>query len=566
MIYLLIPVGLAIGLVLPRWRLTSLMFLAWATSGYVVLLLALKGVPGLRAMPIWMAAAVLAGVPLVITVLARLFPRVMLAILVFFALAVPLTGTLMVDWLRGPWVFVYLGITIAIAVVSALSVPLGVRVLAACIATPLVLLPFGAHYWTRPLLFIGIAAFTLLSAFLMPRKRMIPPSTGWLAAGLVLATAAVAWLVISLPRLAEHPTEPAQQPYAHRVEALRKVAPAGGLLWTFPTEEMTFEGHTRLPWAENLDALYLFGHQGWLVAVPGTTSFGQFVVDDEVAKMRVIKEPEELEALRQAARATVDSLKELLPLYRAGTTEAELDSKLAEHFKQHGCEEVSFPLIIATGPGAAKPHQFALDQTLKDGQLVVSDIGCYRNHYASDFTRTLPVGGKFTPELRKLYDAVYAAQQAALAACKPGMSLYGPGADGTAPDGGNAKSLMQITRDTLKEHGVDPKYPHGVGHTVGLYVHDSGNPHATLKPGMVITIEPGLYVPGKLGIRIEDTYLVTDGGCEPLTSGFPAASEDVERLMAGGAGGSGSPGGGVPDAGLPDGGALPEPIGAGHGI
>lgn len=154
------------------------------------------------------------------------------------------------------------------------------------------------------------------------------------------------------------------------------------------------------------------------------------------------------------------------------------------------------------------------------------DIGCSVDRYAADFTRTLPVGGRFTPEARQLYSAVLAAQREALASCEPGMRLAGTAGKGEEP------TLEDLTRSSLADAGVDSKYPHGVGHTVGLFVHDTmSEPRARLAPNMVITLEPGLYLKGKLGIRIEDTYFVTDAGCVPLTTGFPADPDVIEALM-----------------------------------
>ena len=146
----------------------------------------------------------------------------------------------------------------------------------------------------------------------------------------------------------------------------------------------------------------------------------------------------------------------------------------------------------------------------------MTDVGCYSAHYASDFTRTLPVSGKFTATQRGLYQAVYHAQQAAVRACKPGVEL---------------KELDTTAREIIRARGLQDHNPFGIGHTVGLFVHDVGG-RAPLAPGMVITIEPGLYRKGELGIRIEDTYLVTEKGCEALTEGFPADPDSIERLMS----------------------------------
>jgi Xaa-Pro aminopeptidase len=149
--------------------------------------------------------------------------------------------------------------------------------------------------------------------------------------------------------------------------------------------------------------------------------------------------------------------------------------------------------------------------------------------YATDITRTIPVGGKFSPRQRELYDVVLGAQKAVLAAIKPGMTL--------GRSGGN--SLHQIAFQYINTHGKDKEgnplgkyFIHGIGHHVGLEVHDPSTPGAELAPGMVITVEPGVYIPEeKIGIRIEDIVLVTDTGAKVLSAALPREAEEIERLM-----------------------------------
>jgi Xaa-Pro aminopeptidase len=158
--------------------------------------------------------------------------------------------------------------------------------------------------------------------------------------------------------------------------------------------------------------------------------------------------------------------------------------------------------------------------TLRGGDLVMLDIGCYANHYASDFTRTLPVSGRFTDRQRALYQAVWEAQQAGAKLCKPGARLLG-----------QKDSIDAAARAAIKARGFEDHNPYGAGHTVGLFVHDVTS-RRELAPGMVITIEPGIYQEGELGIRIEDTYLVTEKGCESITEGFPADPDSIEKVMS----------------------------------
>jgi Xaa-Pro aminopeptidase len=158
------------------------------------------------------------------------------------------------------------------------------------------------------------------------------------------------------------------------------------------------------------------------------------------------------------------------------------------------------------------------------------DVGAECSYYASDITRTVPVNGKFTARQRELYDIVLGAQKAAIAAAKPGATL-----GRTTPN-----SLYQVALEYLNTHGKDRKggalgqyFTHGIGHHVGLDVHDANDPAVPLAPGMVVTIEPGLYIPEEgIGIRIEDVILITEDGAKVLSSALPREVREVERAIA----------------------------------
>jgi len=166
---------------------------------------------------------------------------------------------------------------------------------------------------------------------------------------------------------------------------------------------------------------------------------------------------------------------------------------------------------------------------MEAGHLVVLDVGGEYAHYAADITRTLPVSGRFTPRQREIYEIVLGAQKAAIAAVKPGMSLGRRGPN----------SLFQIAFDYINTHGQDSHgqplgkyFTHGLGHHVGLYVHDLFEPGAPLQPGMVITIEPGIYLPEEaIGVRIEDMVLVTETGYELLSKRLPREADEIEALL-----------------------------------
>jgi Xaa-Pro aminopeptidase len=281
------------------------------------------------------------------------------------------------------------------------------------------------------------------------------------------------------------------------------------------------------PAFENLDALWLTGADpGRPVRLPGTSPLlGRLFLHRFVAPLRARHDAAEVALHRQSAQVTVAALRAALPLYRAGAKEADVAAAIRQAYLAQGCQGDSFPPIVASGKSAA-PHGEDNVGWLGPRELVVTDVGCSVQHHTADFTRTLPVGGRFTPEGRRLYEAVLAAQAAAAKACRPGVGL--------TRDFGGQKSLDAISRETLKARGVEGDYPHGLGHTVGLFVHDVGGRSEPLAAGMLVTLEPGLYRKGSLGIRLEDTYLVTETGCEPITTGLPSDPDELEALMAAG--------------------------------
>jgi Xaa-Pro aminopeptidase len=193
---------------------------------------------------------------------------------------------------------------------------------------------------------------------------------------------------------------------------------------------------------------------------------------------------------------------------------------------ERGCEGDAYAPIVASGTKATALHYSENARLMQAGELVLMDVGSECAGYATDITRTVPVSGKFTPRQRELYEIVLGAQKAAIAALKPGVTL---------------PQLNQIARDYLDGHGRDlnggplGRYlTHRISHGVGLEVHDYPSASSTepLQAGMVITVEPGLYIPEeKIGIRIEDTLLVTEEGCRNLSAALPREPGEIERSM-----------------------------------
>lgn len=249
-----------------------------------------------------------------------------------------------------------------------------------------------------------------------------------------------------------------------------------------------------------------------------------------LTRMRAVKSPAEIALIRKAADASMEAHLAAFKTVRPGAWEYEVAARMQYEFERRGCEWPSYPPIVGSGFLSTVLHYDQDDHQMQSGDVVVMDVAGSYSGYASDITRTLPVNGRFTPRQREIYDIVLGAQNAVIAAAKPGMTLGRGGKD----------SLYQIAYDYLNTHGKDlhgkplgQYFIHGLGHSVGLNVHDPMDYGRPLESGMVITDEPGIYIPEeKLGVRIEDMLLITDQGAELLTRRLPRAAEEVEKLMA----------------------------------
>ena len=224
-----------------------------------------------------------------------------------------------------------------------------------------------------------------------------------------------------------------------------------------------------------------------------------------VEQMRMTKEPGEIEKIRAACHLGVALFHRLLEGVRPGVSETQIAGELEFAARGLGADQMAFPTIVAGGPRSALPHGRASQAALPTRGFVVCDFGVILAGYCSDMTRTLHVG-RPQKEARRVYEAVREAQQAALNAVKPGTTVG-------EVDGAARKLLHKLNLARF--------FTHSTGHGVGLEIHEApriaAGQEETLRPGMVITIEPGVYVPGKWGVRIEDTIVVTDSGYEMLT-------------------------------------------------
>ena len=248
-------------------------------------------------------------------------------------------------------------------------------------------------------------------------------------------------------------------------------------------------------------------------------------------RLRSVKSPGEIALIRRAAEASVDAHLAAMKAVRPGVWEYEIAALMKYEFERRGCEWPSYPPIVASGFFSTVLHYDDDGNQMKDGDVVVMDVAGSLGGYTSDITRTLPVNGHFTPRQREIYEVVLGAQNAALAAAKPGMYIGRRG----------PKGLHDIAYDYINTHGKDlhgqplgPYFIHGLSHPIGLNVHDPLDYNQALEPGMVITVEPGIYLPEeKLGVRIEDDILITPEGNELLTRRLPRRVEEIEKVMSG---------------------------------
>ncbi|AUT01616.1 Xaa-Pro aminopeptidase [Nostoc sp. CENA543] len=271
--------------------------------------------------------------------------------------------------------------------------------------------------------------------------------------------------------------------------------------------------------------------------------------------MRLIKSEAELEMMRQAAAIAIEAHNQAMAIAKPGRYEYEIQAEIERIFRLRGGMGPAYPSIVASGVNACVLHYIENNRQMQENDLLLIDAGCAYGYYNSDITRTFPVGGKFTPEQKALYEIVLAAQKQAIAQVQPGntFSSVHDAAVRVLTEGLVELGILKGEVDKLiEEEKYKPYYMHRTSHWLGLDVHDvgvyqhgEGKPQI-LQPGQVLTVEPGIYiVPDTklaedqpetdprwigIGIRIEDDVLVTPTGHEVLTDGVPKAVEDVERI------------------------------------
>ena len=279
---------------------------------------------------------------------------------------------------------------------------------------------------------------------------------------------------------------------------------------------------------------------------------GEFVsLKHLLHEQRLIKSDAEIQLMQKAADISAGAHIRAMQCCTAQLTEGQLEAELLYEFMRNGARHSAYPSIIGSGNNGCVLHYTNNDAPLQDGNLVLIDAGCEYQHYAADITRTFPVSGLFSPPQRALYNIVLAANEAAIAQCRPGTPFNAPHelAVAVMVEGLIRLGLLQGTlADNVEAETYLQYCPHKSCHWLGLDVHDVGDYRLAeqwrpLQPGMVLTVEPGIYVAQDSpkseviepylgnGIRIEDDVLITDNGCQVLSRGVPKAAAEIEALM-----------------------------------
>ncbi len=248
-----------------------------------------------------------------------------------------------------------------------------------------------------------------------------------------------------------------------------------------------------------------------------------------IARLRMKKSPEELQLIQYSTDVTLDAHRAAWKRAADGLYEYQVAGAMNAIQMDRGCARPAYAPIVGSGPNSVYLHYSRNSRRMDRGEVLLMDVAAECDMYASDITRTIPVGGKFSKRQREIYEIVLGAQKAAIAAVKPGASL-----GKTHPD-----SIYKAAYNYIDTHGKDLKgeslgkyFPHGIGHHVGLEVHDANDPSMPLEEGMVITIEPGIYIPEEnIGVRIEDVLLVTKDGARVLSGALPREAGEVERAL-----------------------------------
>lgn len=238
-----------------------------------------------------------------------------------------------------------------------------------------------------------------------------------------------------------------------------------------------------------------------------------------IPEMRRVKDAKEIELVQKAIDITGAGIAAAMKAVEPGMMEFQLQSVVEHVYEMEGAQFLGFSTILAWGPNATVLHYGTNNQQIQENGLVLIDTGTYWQHYSADVTRTIPVTGKFSEREKELYELVLKASDAAIKKVQPGAHYY--------------DDVHKTALGVLEDAGYGEYFIHGTGHFLGLDVHDAGDYELPLKAGVIITVEPGIYIPEEgIGIRIEDDVLVTDDGPVVLSRRIPRTVEDIEKAMA----------------------------------
>ncbi|MBL4848416.1 MAG: aminopeptidase P N-terminal domain-containing protein [Planctomycetes bacterium] len=263
-------------------------------------------------------------------------------------------------------------------------------------------------------------------------------------------------------------------------------------------------------------SLYVLGVAPKDLGLPATTKLR--TPADRIHFLRQVKDARELALLQRACDITAASLSEAIQSVQPGQFEYEVEAVIEYLFRRYGAQRPGFASIVGAGPNSCVLHYSANSRRFKAGELIVMDVGAEYHGYTADITRTVPTSGKFSKRQREVYEIVLRAQDAGIAACKPGAKV---------------RDVHAAARKVIADAGYGKYFLHGTSHWLGLDVHDVGSYRRVLAPGMVLTVEPGIYIAKEsLGIRIEDDILVTAKGPVVLSAGVPRDPDALEALLA----------------------------------
>ncbi|MEK6628000.1 MAG: aminopeptidase P family protein [Bdellovibrionota bacterium] len=285
----------------------------------------------------------------------------------------------------------------------------------------------------------------------------------------------------------------------------------------------------------------------------GRTGYGLLTIKDAdlfLGEFRLKKDEDDLANQRRACQISSDAHVAAMKFVKPGVSERQVQAVISHEFHMNGAARVGYPYIIASGSNATTLHYNFNDQVCKNGDLLLIDAGAEYNYYSGDITRTFPVNGKFSSAQKKVYQGVLNIQKEIIAMIKPGLyfkDLHKIGEDRLTDLMFELGLLCGKKEDAMKANEHRKYYPHGIGHWLGMDVHDAGlyfikGEPRPIEAGMCFTVEPGLYIPADdksapeelrgIGVRIEDNIVVTANGCDNLTVGAPKEIDAIEKLMA----------------------------------